>query len=102
MVASVKTREKELAVAETSSVPALCLTATLRHGKADALNHKVGGEWLNTCATTFAERVRYVALGLAARGIRRGDRVALLSDDRSEWTIFCFIILSFAVVTFLI
>ncbi len=94
MVASAKTKEKELAVAETSSVPALCLTATLRHGKADALNHKVGGEWVNTSATTFAERVRNVALGLAARGIRRGDRVALLSENRPEWSIVDLAILS--------
>src|SRR5687768_13654352 len=98
MVASVKTKEKELAVAETSSVPALCLTATLRHGKADALNHKVGGEWLNTSATTFAERVRNVALGLAARGIRRGDRVALLSENRPEWSIVDLAILSLGAV----
>ncbi len=94
MVASAKTKEKEIAVAATSSVPALCLTATLRHGKADALNHKVGGEWLNTSAATFAERVRNVALGLAARGIRRGDRVALLSENRPEWSIVDLAILS--------
>src|SRR5687768_1426115 len=98
MVASAKTKEKELAVAETSSVPALCLTATLRHGKTDALNHKVGGEWLNTSATTFAERVRNVALGLAARGIRRGDRVALLSENRPEWSIVDLAILSLGAV----
>ena len=94
MVASAKTKDKELAVAENSSVPALCLTATLRHGKTDALNHKVGGEWFNTSATSFAERVRNVALGLAARGIRRGDRVALLSENRPEWSIVDLAILS--------
>ncbi|MGI8918020.1 MAG: AMP-dependent synthetase/ligase [Pyrinomonadaceae bacterium] len=98
MVASAKTKEKELVIAETSSVPALCLTATLRHGKADALNHKVGGEWLHTSAATVAERVRNVALGLAARGIRRGDRVALLSENRPEWSIVDLAILSLGAV----
>ena len=80
--------------AEDSSVPSLCLSASLRHGKADALNHKVGGDWINTSATTFAERVRNVALGLAAREIRRGDRVALLSENRPEWSIVDLAILS--------
>ena len=94
MVASAKTKEKELAAPAASSVPALCLTATLHHGKADTLNHKVGGEWRNTSAATFAERVRNVALGLAARGIRRGDRVALLSENRPEWSIVDLAILS--------
>ena len=77
-----------------SSVPALCLAATLKHGKADALNHRVSGEWINTSAAAFAERVRDVALGLAARGIRRGDRVALLSENRPEWSIVDLAILS--------
>src|SRR5678815_1723083 len=92
--ASVKIKENDLAGAAASSVPALCLSATLRHNKTDALNHKVGGEWVNTSASTFVERVRNVALGLAARGIRRGDRVALLSENRPEWSIVDLAILS--------
>jgi len=92
--ASAKIKENDLAGAEASSVPALCLSATLRHNKADALNHKVGAEWINTSAETFAERVRNVALGLASRDIRRGDRVALLSENRPEWSIVDLAILS--------
>lgn len=93
-VTSAKIVMSNSAGAETSSVPALCLAATVKHGKADALNHKVGGEWINTSAATFAERVRNVALGLAARGIKRGDRVALLSENRPEWSIVDLAILS--------
>lgn len=70
-----------------SSVPSLCLAATLKYGKPDALNHKIDGEWINFSGETFAERVRQVALGLAALGIKRGDRVALLSENRPEWSI---------------
>src|SRR6185503_10931124 len=92
--ASAKIKENDLAGAEASSVPTLCLSATLRHNKADALNHKVGAEWINTSAETFAERVRNVALGLASRDIRRGDRVALLSEYRPEWSIVDLAILS--------
>jgi long-chain acyl-CoA synthetase len=77
-----------------SSVPSLCLAATLKYGKPDALNHKIGGQWINFSAETFVERVRHVALGLAALGIKRGDRVALLSENRPEWSITDFAILS--------
>src|SRR4030095_15164645 len=92
--ASVKIKENNLAGADASSVPGLCLSATLRHNKTDALNHKVGDEWVNTSAETFAERVRNVALGLASRDIRRGDRIALLSENRPEWSIVDLAILS--------
>lgn len=79
---------------EATSIPGLCLTASLRHGKADALNHRVEGEWINISAQTFVDRVKNVALGLAALGVRPGDRIALLSENRPEWSIVDLAILS--------
>ncbi|HSK10372.1 MAG TPA: AMP-binding protein, partial [Vicinamibacterales bacterium] len=35
----------------------------------------------------FFERVRALSLGLTALGLRRGDRVAIISDSRPEWVI---------------
>ncbi len=81
-----------------SSVPGLCLTAAMKYAKDDALNHKIDGVWSNIKAETFVERVRHVALGLAALGIRRGDRVALLSENRPEWSISDLAILSLGAV----
>ncbi len=75
-------------------MPGLCLTAALKHGKQDALNHKIGGEWVNISAESFVERVRNVALGLAEFGIKPGDRIALLSENRPEWSIADLAILS--------
>ena len=77
-----------------TSVPALCLSASLHHGKEDALNHKTGGEWKRLSAERFVERVRYIALGLAALGIKPGDRVALISENRPEWSMADMAILS--------
>ena len=77
-----------------SSVPGLCLTAALKHAKRDALNHKIDNEWVNISAERFVERVRDVALGLAEFGIKPGDRIALLSENRPEWSIADFAILS--------
>ena len=93
--AKINVNENKAALA-SSSVPGLCLTATLKHGKQDALNHKVGGEWINTSANSFVERVKDVALGLARLGIGSGDRVALLSENRPEWSIVDLAILSLA------
>lgn len=93
--ASAKTETtKERETARASSVPGLCLTAALKHGKQDALNHKVGSEWVNISGETFVERVRNVALGLAELGIKPGDRIALLSENRPEWSIADLAILS--------
>jgi long-chain acyl-CoA synthetase len=77
-----------------SSVPGLCLTASLRHAKPDALNHRQDGRWVNISAAEFVGRVKDVALGLAALGIRPGDRIALLSENRPEWSIADMAILS--------
>ncbi|HEV8366934.1 MAG TPA: long-chain fatty acid--CoA ligase [Pyrinomonadaceae bacterium] len=79
---------------EATSIPGLCLSASLRHGKANALNHRADGQWIKMSAERFVERVKNVALGLAALGIRPGDRIALLSENRPEWSIVDMAILS--------
>src|SRR5829696_4408985 len=79
---------------EASSVPGLILAAVLRHNKTDALNHRADGKWFNITAATFVERVKNIALGLADLGVRPGDRIALLSENRPEWSIVDLAILS--------
>jgi long-chain acyl-CoA synthetase len=78
----------------SSSVPGLILEAVLRHNKVDALNHRSEGKWHKITAATFVERVKNVALGLASLGVRPGDRIALLSENRPEWSIADLAILS--------
>jgi len=75
-------------------VPGLCLAAVLAHNKSDAFNHRAEGKWINIPAETFVERVKNCALGLAALGVRPGDRIALLSENRPEWSIVDMAILS--------
>src|ERR1041385_5117410 len=86
--------KKTAASKETSSVPGLCLAAALRHNKTDALNYRADGKWVNIPAASFVERVKNCALGLAALGVRPGDRIALLSENRPEWSIVDMAILS--------
>src|SRR5689334_22613716 len=86
--------KKSAASKGASSVPGLCLGAVLAHNKSDALNYRADGKWFNIAAETFVERVKNCTLGLAALGIRPGDRIALLSENRPEWSIVDMAILS--------
>ena len=61
--------------------------AALQHNRPDALNYKSGGRWLSVSSDEMLSRAKHIAAGLHAIGIRHGDRVALLSDSRVEWTL---------------
>ncbi|WP_412475642.1 AMP-dependent synthetase/ligase [Gordonia sp. LUNF6] len=45
------------------------------------------GQWITVTAGAFADDVDAVAKGLIAAGVSRGDRVALLSSTRFEWSL---------------
>ena len=47
----------------------------------------VSGEWTDITFHQFAEEVTALAKGFIAAGIRQGDRVALMSRTRYEWTL---------------
>ena len=57
------------------------------HKRPDTLNYKNDGRWVSMASDEFLSRVKDIAAGLHAIGIRHGDRVALLSDSRVEWTL---------------
>ncbi|MFE6974991.1 AMP-dependent synthetase/ligase [Streptomyces sp. NPDC057682] len=48
------------------------------------------GRWRDVTAATFRDEVLALAKGLIAHGVRFGDRVALMSRTRYEWTLFDF------------
>jgi long-chain acyl-CoA synthetase len=68
--------------------------AAERHGGDTALRHKVGDEWREVSYEELGQTVREVALGLIDVGIERGERVAILSHTRPEWTYANFGVLS--------
>ncbi|OLD65613.1 MAG: hypothetical protein AUI47_01655, partial [Acidobacteria bacterium 13_1_40CM_2_68_5] len=57
-----------------------------RFRKPALLRYKSGGTWRDISTDEFASTVRSLSLGLASIGARRGDRVAILSENRPEWT----------------
>ena len=64
-----------------------------------AIQRQVNGAWTDVTNAQVAAQVRAAALGLIAKGIKAGDRVALLSATRYEWPIIDFAILSIGAVT---
>src|SRR5688572_3911832 len=51
-----------------------------------ALKRKVGDEWHDITYGDLGTAVKEIALGLIDLGIEKGDRVAILSHTRPEWT----------------
>src|SRR5713101_5038768 len=57
------------------------------HQKRDTLNHKRDGGWQSISSDEMLRRSRWIALGLYSLGVRKDDRVALLSESRVEWVL---------------
>lgn len=56
-----------------------------------ALGRKdAAGQWRDVTAAEFRDEVMALAKGLLADGVRFGDRVAIMSRTRYEWTLFDF------------
>jgi long-chain acyl-CoA synthetase len=63
------------------------------------LRHKLNGTWQPVTWREFAGHIRAAAAGLIAAGISPGDRVALMSRTRFEWTLIDYAILTAGGVT---
>ena len=63
------------------------------------LAYREGDRFVDVTAREFADRVRRLARGLIGIGVQPGDRVALMSGTRLEWTYMDYAILSAGAVT---
>jgi long-chain acyl-CoA synthetase len=69
------------------------------HPDTAVFSRRVPGGWLDISAAEFARQVAGVAKGLIAAGVKHGDRVALLSATRYEWTLIDYAIWSIGAAT---
>ena len=66
----------------------LFFDAVAEHGhKSAAVRYKADGRWHDISHAELERRVRHFALALKRLGVRRGDRVAILSENRPEWAV---------------
>jgi len=72
---------------DVRTIPDLLRHAIETHRKPDAFLVKRDGRWEPVSIESFAQRVRAVEADLVARGVKHGDRVAILSENRLEWAI---------------
>jgi long-chain acyl-CoA synthetase len=63
----------------------LFLHACRAHRKPDRMMIKRDGAWRSISTAEFETTVRRLSLGFQAIGLKPGDRVALLSENRPEW-----------------
>ncbi len=65
----------------------LFFDAIAKFSKPAALRFKQDGVWLDISHAEMLQRVRRTSLALQELGLARGDRVAILSENRPEWAI---------------
>src|ERR687894_2569437 len=58
-----------------------------RFASSISFRRRIDGGWVDVTAHDFATQVSAVAKGLISAGVQRGDRVAMLSKTRYEWTL---------------
>ena len=72
----------------TASLADIVTRRAAEQPRAIALRRKgAGGDWEDVTTTQFRDEVRALAKGLIAAGIAPGDRVAVMSHTRYEWTL---------------
>ena len=72
---------------DTITINQMVQNTIQQHGSETALSHKVDKEYQDISYATLAGRIKDFCLGLIELGLQKGDRVALLSENRPEWAI---------------
>src|SRR5438552_6133905 len=80
------------------TIPHFCFDS-FRRDKPDALAYKIDKVWKYISGVEAIYKVKRIAYGLAALGVSAGDRVAIISENRPEWSLLDLAILSLRAVT---
>ena len=68
------------------TLPHYCIESFRRNAKPDALSYKLGDVWKHLSGEEVIEKIKRIALGLAALGVKAGDKIAIISENRPEWS----------------
>lgn len=81
------------------SLPAMFFDEARLRGERPFLWAKRDGRYRSTGWAAAAQQVRHLARGLETLGIARGDRVALVAENRPEWVIADLAVMSAGAIT---
>jgi long-chain acyl-CoA synthetase len=70
---------------EYQSLAAMFISQAHRYANKELYRFAQGGHWRPLAWSDALAQVREIAMGLVSLGIGRGDRVAILSNNRVEW-----------------
>jgi long-chain acyl-CoA synthetase len=59
--------------------------AELYPGKDDALACKLNGKWVKYSSADYINNATFISYGLLAMGLKKGDKVATIANNRPEW-----------------
>src|SRR3989442_540401 len=69
----------------SATLPEMLLNSARQYRKPGAFKFKRNGQWVDVSTDEFLLRVEELAFGLLALGVKAGDRIAILSENRLEW-----------------
>jgi long-chain acyl-CoA synthetase len=76
---------KEIEITRDLTIPKLFLQASRKYGdKKVAMREKEFGIWIPITWREYYENVKHIALGMVSLGLERGDKVAMIGDNRPE------------------
>ena len=76
---------KEIEITKDMTIPKLWLQAAQKYGeKKVAMREKEFGIWIPITWKQYYENVKHIALGMVSLGLERGDKVAMIGDNRPE------------------
>ncbi|MGI9035894.1 MAG: AMP-dependent synthetase/ligase, partial [Pyrinomonadaceae bacterium] len=76
------------------TIPHFCIESFRRRRKPDALGYKIGDAWQYLSGAKAIEKIKHLALGLADLGVKAGESIAIISENRPEWSLTDLAILS--------
>lgn len=87
------------AIDQVSSLPEAMFKTAQQLPQEPAQWHRKDGQYLSITYAQLASQVRYLACGLIRSGIKPGDRIAILMENRPEWAVIDYAILAIGAVT---